>query len=68
MPKHDRLTPSLLEPQSCGGDIAKTGFSFQDHYILAQIPVWLAQEGFTAMVQEGIGDVEIKFFTPNQGF
>ena len=68
MTEGDRLTPSLLEPQSRGGDIAESGFSFQDHIILARIPTWLAQEGFTAMVKEGIGDVEAKFFLPGHGF
>lgn len=68
MKDRDRLTPSLLEPQSRGGDVAEEGFSFQDHVILAHIPVWLAQEGFTAMLREGIGDVEAKFFVPGRGF
>jgi hypothetical protein len=68
MTDHDRLTPSLLEPQSRGGDIAEGGFSFQDHIILARLPEWLAQEGFTAMVKEATGDVEAKFFVPSQGF
>lgn len=68
MTEDDRLTPSLLEPQSRGGDIAEGGFSFQDHIILARIPVWLAREGFTAMVKESIGDVEAKFFVPSRGF
>jgi hypothetical protein len=68
MTESDHLTPSLLEPQSRGGDIAEGGFSFQDHIILARIPLWLAQDGFTAMLREGIGDVEAKFFVPEQGF
>ncbi|WP_225912720.1 SAVED domain-containing protein [Nostoc flagelliforme] len=68
MTESNRLTPSLLEPQSRGGDIAEGGFSFQDHVILARIPEWLAQEGFTAMVKEATGDVETKFFVPAQGF
>lgn len=68
MTEGNRSTPSLLEPQSRGGDIAEGGFSFQDHVILAHIPTWLAQEGFTAIVKEGIGDVEVKFFVPGRGF
>lgn len=67
-PQAGHLTPSLLEPQSRGGDIAEGGFSFQDHVILARIPEWLAQEGFTAMVKEATGDVEAKFFAPGLGF
>ena len=68
IPKSDHRTPSLLEPQSRGGDIAEGGFSFQDHVVLARIPEWLAQEGFTALVKEATGDVEAKFFAPGQGF
>lgn len=68
MTERDRLTPSLLEPQSRGGDIAAGGFEFQDHLILARIPIWLAQEGFTAMAKESIGDVEAKFFVLDRGF
>lgn len=64
----DLLTPSLLEPQSRGGEIAEGGFSFQDHVLLARIPEWLTQEGFTAMVKESTGDVEAKFFVPGRGF
>lgn len=68
MTDSDRLTPSLLEPQSRGGDIAEGGFSFQEQVTLARIPVWLSQESFTAMLREGIGDVEAKFFVPDRGF
>ncbi|WP_414569412.1 SAVED domain-containing protein [Nostoc sp. CCY 9925] len=66
--KAPHLTPSLLEPQSRGGDIAESGFSFQDQVILVRIPIWLAQEGFTAMVKEASGDVESKFFVPGFSF
>ncbi|MBN4003605.1 SAVED domain-containing protein [Nostoc sp. LPT] len=66
--KGNHLTPSLLEPQSRGGDIAEGGFSFQDNVILARIPIWLAQDGFTAMVKEATSDVEAKFFVPGYGF
>ena len=68
MTKNKRPVPSLLELQSRGGDIAEGGFSFQDHVILALIPVWLTREGFTAMIKEAIGDVEAKFFVPSRGF
>lgn len=68
MAESDYPTPSLLEPQSRGGDTAEGGFSFQDHVILAHIPKWLAQEGFSAMIKEAIGDIESKFFVPGQGF
>lgn len=68
MTEKKHVTPSLLEPQSRGGDIAEGGFSFQEHIILAYISIWLAQENFTAILREGIGDVEAKFFIPNGRF
>lgn len=63
----DRLTPSLFEPQSRGGDIAEAGFSFQESILLIKVPSWLAQEGFTALIREAIGDTEAQFFHPRQG-
>lgn len=68
MAQKEHSTPSLLEPQSRGGDIAGGGFSFQEQIALAHIPVWLAQESFTSMLCEGIGDIEAKFFVPGCGF
>jgi SMODS-associated and fused to various effectors sensor domain len=68
IPENDRLTPSLLEPQSRGGEVADGGFFFQDHIILAHIPEWMSQESFTAFVKEAIGDFEAKFYVPGYGF
>ena len=62
-------TPSLLELESRGGDTAIGGFSFQDGILLSYIPLWLAQDGFTMMIREAIGDTEAKFFVPaHKGF
>ena len=58
---------SLLSPQSTGGDIAEGGFQYQSNSITAQIPNWLAQDGFTEMIREGLGDVEVKFYAPSGG-
>jgi hypothetical protein len=60
--------PSLLEPQSSGGENAQRGFSFQESYILASICEWLSQDGFTSMITEGIGDTEASFFVPGKGY
>lgn len=60
-------TPSLLEPESCGGDTAEGGFSFQDGVILSKIPEWLAHEGFASFIRESIGDVESRWFEPACG-
>ena len=58
---------SLLAPQATGGDIAEGGFRYQANLITAQIPSWLAEDGFTEMIRESLGDVEAKFFIPNIG-
>ena len=58
---------SLLAPQATGGDIAEGGFRYQANLITAQIPSWLAEDGFTEMIRESLGDVEAKFFIPNVG-
>lgn len=60
-------TPSLLEPESTGGDIASTGIDFQAYLLLCKIPFWLSYEGFTSCVWESIGDIEAKFFDPEYG-
>ena len=64
----DGMTLSLLQPESRGGDIAEGGFSFQEQIVLSRIPLWLSQDGFTAMTRESIGDAEAKFFVPGHGF
>ena len=63
--KHSAV--SLLAPQSTGGDIAEGGFQYQTNWIIAQIPIWLTQDGFTEMIRESLGDVEAKFFVPGVG-
>jgi hypothetical protein len=62
-----KRTPSLLEPESTGGDIAATGLDFQAYLILCKIPYWLSYEGFSSVIWEGIGDIEAKFFAPGKG-
>ena len=58
---------SLLSREARGGDIAGAGFAFQDAHILQDIPMWLARDGFTAMIREGLGDAEARFFDPLRG-
>lgn len=57
-------TPSLLDPESRGGDIAGAGFAFQESVMLSYVPTWLAHEGFEEMTWEAMGDFEAKFFVP----
>ncbi len=60
--------PSLLEPQSRGGDIAEGGINFQAEVILSFLPQWLRMDGFTSMVRENMADFEAKFFIPGHGY
>ncbi len=62
-----RQPSSLLSPQARGGDIAEQGFQYQFNSTITQIPNWLAQDGFTEMIREALGDVEAKFFVPDAG-
>lgn len=56
---------SLLKNEFRGGDIAETGFTFQDNMILASIPGWLRRQSFTSMIREATGDYEALFFYPS---
>jgi hypothetical protein len=67
MAKKQKNTPSLLEPAARGGDIAEGGLSFQEQVTLAYLPAWLAQNSFTAVIREAMGDTEAKFFVPGHG-
>ncbi|WP_066385767.1 CD-NTase-associated endodeoxyribonuclease Cap4 [Neobacillus mesonae] len=67
MSENNISRPSLLEPESTGGDIADGGFEFQRNIILNKIPYWLSFEGFTSLIWESIGDIEAKFFIPGIG-
>ena len=60
--------PSLLEPESSGGEVARKGFRFQDEVALSYFPRWLSYEGFTEMASELMGDLEARFFVPGIGF
>lgn len=60
-------SPSLLEKESTGGDIASSGFDFQAYLILCKLPHWLSFEGFSSVIWESIGDIEAKFFDPQKG-
>lgn len=58
---------SLLAPQATGGDTAEGGFGYQASLITAKVPRWLADDGFTEMIRESLGDAEAKFFLPGLG-
>lgn len=54
---------TLLSPEATGGDIATTGFAFQDDVLIAKLPRFLAEDGFTAIIRESIFDFEASFFS-----
>ncbi len=62
--KTQKNTPSLLEPQSRGGEDASKGFDFQLNFLISQIPIWLQYDGFMGLTHESIGDIEVKFYSP----
>ena len=57
--------PSLLSPESRGGDINERGLDFQMAVLMAYLPRWLAMEGFTMLIREASGDFEAQFFSPS---
>lgn len=63
----DINTPSLLEPESRGGDNAARGFDFQDHFLVSQIPRWLALDGFFSVLHEAVSDIEVQLYSPGYG-
>jgi len=60
-------TPSLLEPESRGGDEGQRGFDFQGNFLVSQIPRWLGRDGFVGLLHESVGDIEVKMYTPGHG-
>lgn len=63
----EQRTPSLLEPESRGGENAGRGFDFQDHFLVSQIPFWLERDGFVSLLREAISDIEVKMYSPGYG-
>lgn len=62
------MSRSLLDPNAKGGGVARKGFAYQDAFVLQHLPSWLAQSGFSHVVSESIGDVEVCYFCPQGGF
>ena len=59
--------PTLLDAEARGGDNAEGGFSFQEAVLMASIPLWLAQDGFTMVIREALADTEAAYFLPGHG-
>lgn len=68
MSTNDHPPLSLLSGESRGGDINEGGMSFQMAVLLAQLPRWLATEGFTTLIREASGDFEARFYVPGRGY
>lgn len=58
------MTTGLLEKESTGGATARVGFEYQDAYVLQNLPRWLAQSGFSHVVSEAVGDVQVCYYAP----
>ena len=58
---------SLRDKEATGGDTAEKGLEYQDYLIVAMIPAWLRNDGFSEMIREALGDTEAKFFAPGFG-
>lgn len=61
------MSLSLLDPNAKGGAVAREGFAYQDAFVLQHLPCWLAQSGFSHVVSESMGDVEVCYFCPRGG-
>jgi WD40 repeat protein len=52
---------TLSDKQARGGVIGGKGYGFQAAYIVSRIPLWLADPDFVQFLQEGAGDVDVRF-------
>jgi len=60
------MTAGLLEKESTGGATARVGFEYQDAYVLQNLPRWLGQSGFSHVVSEAFGDVQVCYYAPRR--
>ncbi len=63
-----KMNLSLLSREASGGDIAEGGSIFQANVVISAVCRWLADESFSQLSRESLGDVEAKFFVPGQEF
>jgi len=52
---------TLSDKQARGGVIGGKGYGFQAAYIVSRIPLWLSDPDFAQFLQEGAGDVDVRF-------
>jgi hypothetical protein len=60
MPNKDTRA-TLSDKQARGGVIGGKGYGFQAAYIVSRIPLWLGDPDFAQFLQEGAGDVDVRF-------
>lgn len=60
-------TATLFEQQSTGGEVARSGFEYQDAYLLQHFPLYLSQAAFSHAVSELLGDIEVRYHRPAGG-
>jgi len=52
---------TLSDKRGRGGVRGGKGYDFQAAYIVSRIPLWLADPDFVQFLQEGAGDVDVRF-------
>jgi hypothetical protein len=57
----ERSRATLSNKQTRGGVIGGKGYGFQAAYIVSRVPLWLADSDFVQFLQEGAGDVDVRF-------
>lgn len=61
------MNSPLFQSQALGGVVARSGFEYQDAYLLESIPRLLAETAFSHAVSELLGDIEFRYFRPGGG-
>ena len=60
-PTGDNKPYSLLSQSAMGGIIGGDGYTFQERYIVCNIPKWLNDPHFVRLMHEATGDVDVVF-------
>lgn len=66
--KNSKPVFSLVSPQAMGGIHGGDGYSYQDRYIVCNIPKWISDPTFVRLMPEGTGDVDVVFIQNRKHF
>lgn len=66
--KKSKAVFSFLSPQAMGGIHGGDGYSYQDRYIVCNIPKWISDSSFIRLMPEGTGDVDVVFADKRKHF